>query len=36
MGVNSEKEPLSGTGPDRWLFDRSLYNRLLKCCTVKQ
>lgn len=24
MGVNKEKEPLSGTSPDRWLFDRSL------------
>jgi hypothetical protein len=24
MGVNNEKEPLSGTTPERWLFDRSL------------
>lgn len=24
MGVNNEKEPLSGTSPERWLFDRSL------------
>lgn len=25
MGVNNEKEPLSGTTPERWLFDRSLH-----------
>lgn len=25
MGVNNEKEPLSGTTPVRWLFDRSLH-----------
>lgn len=24
MGVNSENEPLSGTDPDRRLFDKSL------------
>lgn len=25
IGVNREKEPLSGTAPERRLFDRSLY-----------
>jgi hypothetical protein len=25
IGVNNEKEPLVGTSPVRWLFDRSLY-----------
>jgi hypothetical protein len=25
MGVNNEKEPLSGTTPERRLFDRSLH-----------
>ena len=25
MGVNSEKDPLSGTSPERRLFDKSLH-----------
>ena len=25
IGVNNEKEPLSGTTPDRWLLDKSLH-----------
>jgi hypothetical protein len=24
IGVNNEKEPLSGTTPESWLFDKSL------------
>ena len=28
MGVNKEKEPLSGTPPERWLFDRSLHFKM--------
>lgn len=30
MGVNSENEPLSGTGPARRLFERSLQTKLQK------
>ena len=46
MGVNKEKEPLSGTAPERRLFDRSLHRTknetivvttLLKIvCTLKK
>jgi hypothetical protein len=28
MGVNNENEPLSGTGPERRLFDKSLQPNL--------
>ena len=28
MGVNNENEPLSGTGPERRLFDKSLQPKL--------
>lgn len=30
IGVKSENEPLSGTGPDRRLFDKSLHSTLRK------
>jgi hypothetical protein len=30
MGVNSEKEPLSGTTPERRLFERSLHFKMKK------
>lgn len=34
MGVKSENEPLSGTGPDRRLFDKSLQPTLENECHI--